>query len=94
MGDLKELEFCTTEADGRILTVTINRPERMNALHWKANAELASVFDRAFQGKYKHVHLNWTYPETEPNGGPSRIRTGDLRFKGNHVDRTPSRGSN
>jgi enoyl-CoA hydratase/carnithine racemase len=45
MGDLKELEFCTTEAEGRILTVTINRPERMNALHWKANAELASVFD-------------------------------------------------
>lgn len=38
-------EFCTTERDGHILTVTINRPERMNALHPPANAELAQVFD-------------------------------------------------
>lgn len=38
-------EFCTTERDGRILTVTINRPDRMNALHPAANAELAEVFD-------------------------------------------------
>ncbi len=45
MGEEKTLEFCTAEADGRILTVTINRPKRMNALHWMANNELASVFD-------------------------------------------------
>jgi enoyl-CoA hydratase/carnithine racemase len=45
MGEQTELEFCTTETDGRVLLVTINRPERMNALHWKANTELASVFD-------------------------------------------------
>ncbi len=45
MSERKDLEFCTTETDGRVLTVTINRPERMNALHWKANEELASVFD-------------------------------------------------
>lgn len=45
MGELKKLEYCMSEKDGRILTVTINRPERMNALHWKANEELASVFD-------------------------------------------------
>jgi enoyl-CoA hydratase/carnithine racemase len=38
-------EFCTTEVDGRILTVTIMRPERMNALHWMANEELGAVFD-------------------------------------------------
>ena len=38
-------EFCATERDGHILTVTINRPERMNALHPPANAELAQVFD-------------------------------------------------
>jgi enoyl-CoA hydratase/carnithine racemase len=38
-------EYCTTEVDGRILTVTINRPERMNALHWMANEELGAVFD-------------------------------------------------
>lgn len=45
MADLKNLEFCTAEKDGRVLTVTINRPERMNALHWMANEELAAVFD-------------------------------------------------
>ncbi len=39
------LKFCKAERDGRILTVTITRPERMNALHWMANEELARVFD-------------------------------------------------
>jgi enoyl-CoA hydratase/carnithine racemase len=38
-------EFCRTERDGRILTVVIDRPERMNALHPAANVELAEVFD-------------------------------------------------
>ncbi len=45
MSESRTLEYCTTESDGRILIVTINRPERMNALHWMANEELASVFD-------------------------------------------------
>ena len=45
MGEVKTLEYCTAETDGRILTVTINRPERMNALHWMANEEIATVFD-------------------------------------------------
>ena len=43
MGETKQLEFCTAEKDGRILTVTINRPERMNALHWMANEELSTA---------------------------------------------------
>ena len=38
-------EFCKVERDGRILTVTINRPEVMNALHLAANEELADAFD-------------------------------------------------
>ncbi len=38
-------EFCITERDGRILTVTINRPEVMNSLHPAANEELGGVFD-------------------------------------------------
>jgi enoyl-CoA hydratase/carnithine racemase len=38
-------EFSTTERDGHILTVTINRPEVMNALHPPGNAELAGVWD-------------------------------------------------
>lgn len=41
-----ETEFCTVEARGRVLVVTINRPEAMNALHPPANHELAGVFDR------------------------------------------------
>ncbi len=38
-------EFCTTEREGNILVVTINRPAQMNALHPPANEELASAFD-------------------------------------------------
>ena len=38
-------EFCTSERDGRVLTVTINRPEVMNALHPPANLEMSEVFD-------------------------------------------------
>ncbi len=38
-------DFCTVERDGRLLVVTIDRPEVMNALHPAGNAELAGVFD-------------------------------------------------
>ena len=38
-------EFSQVERDGRILLVTIDRPEVMNALHPQANRELAGVFD-------------------------------------------------
>lgn len=38
-------EFCRTERDGAILTVTIERPDVMNALHPPANQELALIFD-------------------------------------------------
>lgn len=38
-------EFCKTDVDGHILTVTMNRPERMNALHPPANLELGEIFD-------------------------------------------------
>jgi enoyl-CoA hydratase/carnithine racemase len=38
-------EFCQSERDGRIFTVTIDRPEVMNALHPPANQELGVVFD-------------------------------------------------
>jgi enoyl-CoA hydratase/carnithine racemase len=38
-------EFCRVERDGRLLTVTIQRPAVMNALHPPANFELEKVFD-------------------------------------------------
>jgi len=37
--------FCRVARDGHVLTVTINRPEVMNAIHPPASAELAAVFD-------------------------------------------------
>ncbi len=41
----RNLEFVTSRLDGRVLTVTINRPEVMNSLHPPANFELEQVFD-------------------------------------------------
>ena len=38
-------EFFTSERDGHVLIVTLNRPERMNALHSPAHFELEEVFD-------------------------------------------------
>ncbi len=35
-------EFCKVERDGRIFTVTIDRPEVMNALHPPANRQLTA----------------------------------------------------
>jgi crotonobetainyl-CoA hydratase len=39
-------EFCSVEKDNHIFTVTLERPERLNALHPPANAELGEVFDQ------------------------------------------------
>lgn len=38
-------EFCSVDKTDHIMTVTIERPERLNALHSQANAELGEVFD-------------------------------------------------
>ncbi len=38
-------EFCTVETSGHVMTVTMNRPDVMNALHSPANWELNHVFD-------------------------------------------------
>ena len=42
---MAEREYCTVERDGRLLIVTLNRPERYNALHFPAHFELAEVWD-------------------------------------------------
>ena len=39
-------EFITYERKGRIGYVTINRPDRLNALHPPANAELYDAFTK------------------------------------------------
>jgi crotonobetainyl-CoA hydratase len=38
-------EFCQVEKHNHIVTVTLDRPDRLNALHPPANAELGEVFD-------------------------------------------------
>jgi len=38
-------EFCIVEKADHIMTVRLNRPDRLNALHPPANAELGTVFD-------------------------------------------------
>ncbi|MED5338520.1 MAG: enoyl-CoA hydratase-related protein [Pseudomonadota bacterium] len=38
-------EFCTAERDGHVLTITINRPERMNALHSPAHYEMDALLN-------------------------------------------------
>ncbi len=38
-------EFCRVEREGRVLLVTIDRPDVLNALHPPANFELEGVFD-------------------------------------------------
>lgn len=38
-------EFCKVTTKDRVLTVTIDRPERLNALHPAAHQELTEVFD-------------------------------------------------
>ncbi|MEM6627452.1 MAG: enoyl-CoA hydratase-related protein [Pseudomonadota bacterium] len=42
---MAERQFVATERDGKILVVTINRPDAMNALHPPANFELEEVFN-------------------------------------------------
>ena len=42
---MAEREYCTVERDGRLLIVTLNPPERYNALHFPAHFELAEVWD-------------------------------------------------
>lgn len=39
------MEFCIVEKADHVLTVTLNRPERLNALHPPASQELGGVFD-------------------------------------------------
>lgn len=40
-----DTEFCRVECRDHLMVVTLNRPDRLNALHPPANAELGRVFD-------------------------------------------------
>lgn len=45
MSTVTQKEFCTVERDGHLTIVTMNRPDRMNSLHYEADLELAAVWD-------------------------------------------------
>lgn len=40
-----DLEYCRVDKADHVMTVTLNRPDRLNALHPPANLELGNVFD-------------------------------------------------
>lgn len=44
-GRRMDTEYCLVDTADHIMTVRINRPDRLNALHPAANAELGRVFD-------------------------------------------------
>ncbi len=45
MTALKNGEFTKVDVDGHILTVTINRPDVMNAVHPMVSQEMSAIFD-------------------------------------------------
>ena len=58
-------EFINYEKKGRIAYITINRPERLNALHPPANLEMKEAFT-AFENdpvSYTHLTLPTIYSE-------------------------------
>ena len=56
-----DYEFLTTEANGHVLEVTINRPDVMNALHPPSHAEFDEVWNEFSQNEdpvsYTHLTL-------------------------------------
>jgi crotonobetainyl-CoA hydratase len=49
------MPFCDTERQGAVLIVTIDRPERLNALHSDAHFELSRIFDDFEADRTLHV---------------------------------------
>ena len=45
MANIKDGKFSKVEIDGRLMIVTLNRPEVFNALHHMAHEELTAVWD-------------------------------------------------
>lgn len=73
-------EFCVVERDEHILTVTMNRPEVMNALHPPANEELGAVFDEFCADDALWVAIITGAGERAFSAG------NDLKFQVNHLD--------
>ena len=76
-------EFCKVDKKGHILTVTINRPERLNALHPPANKELGEVFD-----EFAEDSNMWVAIITGEGRGFSAGN--DLRYQAEGGERVPT----
>lgn len=76
-------EFCVVEKAEHIMTVTINRPERLNALHPPANAELGQVFD-----DYANDPDMWVAIIT--GAGRAFSAGNDLRYQAEGGERMPT----
>ena len=78
------MEFCIVEKADHVLTVTLNRPERMNALHPPASQELGEVFD-----EYAADDDLWVAVVT--GAGRAFCAGNDLRYQaeGGKLVRTP-----
>lgn len=76
-------EFCIVEKADHIMTVTINRPERLNALHPPANAELGEVFD-----DYANDPDMWVAIIT--GAGRAFSAGNDLRYQAEGGERQPT----
>lgn len=81
-------EFCKADRDGRILTVTIDRPEVMNALHPAANVELGEIFDEFCADPELWVAIITGAGERAFSAG------NDLKFQaaGGEIGEVPARG--
>ena len=76
-------EFCKVDKTDHIMTVTLNRPERLNALHPPANAELGEVFD-----DYAADDDMWVAIVTGEGRGFSAGN--DLRYQAEGGERVPT----
>ena len=77
-------DSCYAERDGHIYTITINRPERMNALHPPASAEMSELFD-----EFQNDPELWVAIVT--GAGDRAFSAGnDLRYQAEGGDRSAS----
>lgn len=75
-------EYCEIDKSNHIMTVTLARPERLNALHPPANAELGEVFD-----DFAADNDLWVAIVT--GAGRAFSAGNDLRYQAEGGERTP-----
>ena len=60
-------EFCSIEKANHVMTGTLERPDRLNALHPPANAELGEVFDDFAEDEEGEEEDEWEDEDEEEN---------------------------